>query len=256
MLVYPIKITTNKILSKITNPSRIIRKAAVCTALCTSALLSSSCWREYLPPQNNNTYINPSNVKENDDIILPDTVSQVRLQDINNIHEKINTLFQSLKIIEQGKNIQDVQTLEFEDSEGNLYKYTDIQKTNKGYEFTGTVNHNGIEENTFIKFSDAYELIENPLICMETSFNKKHNLSMIYQNHWRLGENRKPERRIFQNRTNKYVDRIDPREYYPYDAYNVFAIRKTDDGISSKALNEKLKFTENDEIKNIKVTYK
>ena len=256
MRIYPIKIFGNKILPKVAKSAHIVKQTAIGAALCTSAFLTSSCLCEYVPPQKNGTYINTENVPDCEDVILPDTVSRAIIQDIGNVHERINVIFQSLNITKSGKDIQDIKSIEFEDADGNKYNYTNIKKTDAGYEFYGTVSHDASTDSTVLKLYDAYDLVERPLVCMETSFNKKHNFSMLYQQRWRKGEDGKPERRLFQNRTNKPVEVFNKKEYYPYDAYNVFALRRTKDGISSKIVNDKNQYTPNDEIKSLNVVYK
>ena len=256
MLISPIKFSNNVILPKLAKKSHTIKNAALGLTLCASSFLPTSCYYSDIPVTIEESVNEQRPIRYSDDIILPDTVNQPIIQDIKDIHERINTVFTSLNIIEPTKNINDIKSVEFEDADNNKYNFSDISQTDKGFEFHGKVNAAGVEKDASIKFSDGAVLVDRPLVCMETTFNRKHHLSMIYQNRWRLGKDRSPERRIFQNRTNKDVDSIDRREYYPYDAYNIFALRRTENGISSKVTNNKYVHSADDEIKNLKVTYK
>lgn len=247
----------NRHSGKLCKPAKYIKTALIGFGLAISTSLVQSCYKDEFKPEsvkqdetkNRNYYVN-------DDVILPDTVNQPILQNIPDIHDKINVLFQSLNVISKDKKMTDVKSIEFEDINNNIHKYDEIKKTENGFELYGTVYQNNNAEKATLKFSDAEFVIHRPLIFVESSFNKIHNLSIIYQNQWRKGADNLPERRIFQNRTNQRVDSIDGREYYPYDVYNIFSLRKKENTITSKAVNTKNHFTEDDEFKNIKVIYK
>ena len=225
-----------------------------------SSMMPISCYKDEPPvisPSTPSSGVVPK-YDERDDIILPDTVSQAILQDITNVHERIDAIFQSLGIIKQENSINDIKSIEFEDANNNKYNLSVIKQIDDGFELYGTVTHtNGFQEDGFIRFSDGKKFIDRPLVCLETSFNKIHNLSMIYQSQWRLGKDGNPERRLFQNRTNQDVDSIRRDEYYPYDMDNVFVLRRKDNVISSKKVLDKGRnFSDDDEIKNISVLYK
>jgi len=246
-----------RLLPKLSNKkSNLVKNTAWGVTMLASSFIPTSCYQVYEPTLPSEEIIDTDKKNHvSDDILLPDTVSQPIIQDIKDIHQRINTVFESLGMIKQGKTISDIKYLEFENANNNKFKISDIKQTDEGFEFRGKVNNNGVEEDLFIKLSDGNRYVDRPLICLETSFNKMHNFSMIYQNRWRLGKDRTPERRLFQNRTYKYIDTFNRNEYYPYDSYNVFELRKRDNGIISKEMHEGKSFSKSDEIKNLSVVY-